>query len=255
MNIHRRVPWIRFAAIALTLFPAGCRRDVSALLKPRSSAVAFSGGTNRSMIYLARVDSGVVAIDLGWWGSTRAVRRALADIGASPAAVTHVFLTHSHRDHIGAWRLVRGSTFHLAAREKPAFFGSERHEGFLPREAERLRPTDLPEEGEIAVRTFSRDTAFVFGADTLRAFLVPGHTAGSAVYLFRGILFLGDAVGYMPIGGFRPALSMFSNDADRARASLASLWERLPESGVTHACTAHAECAPFSKALVEEIQR
>lgn len=40
---------------------------------------------------------------------------------------------------------------------------------------------------------FSKDTVFVFGRDTLHAFLVAGHTAGSTAYLFRGVLFVGDA--------------------------------------------------------------
>src|SRR3712207_6998395 len=48
-------------------------------------------------------DSGVIAIDLGWGEAGWALRRRLRELDAAPEDVTDVFLTHSHRDHIGAW--------------------------------------------------------------------------------------------------------------------------------------------------------
>jgi glyoxylase-like metal-dependent hydrolase (beta-lactamase superfamily II) len=207
------------------------------------------------MVYVARTDAGVLAVDLGWWGGERAVRSALSDIGASPAGVTDVFLTHSHRDHVGAWRLVRGAEFHLAAGEVAAFAGVARHRGLIPRWAERLKRTDLPRAGEVSVHVFTRDTTFVFGADTLFAYLVPGHTAGSAAYLFRGILFVGDAASTTPWGRFTPARSIYSDSRRRSRTSLRALWTRLPTEQVRYLCTAHAHCAPFTAELRERVAR
>jgi glyoxylase-like metal-dependent hydrolase (beta-lactamase superfamily II) len=77
------------------------------------TAVALTGGSNASLVYAARTPGGVVLVDLGWWGHERAVARALADLGAGPADVTDVFLTHAHRDHVAAWRTVRHARFHL----------------------------------------------------------------------------------------------------------------------------------------------
>lgn len=207
------------------------------------------------MVYLARVPGGIVAVDLGWYGADGAVRRALRALGSSPAGVTDVFLTHSHRDHVGAWRLLRASRVHVAAAELPALTGARRHAGWIPRLAERLKPSALPRAGELDARPFAQDTAFAFGADTLRAFLVPGHTAGSAAYLFRGVLFVGDAVTHTRRGGFAPARRGYSDDAAEAARSLSALWARLPPGAVRHVCTAHARCSAFTADFLADVGR
>ena len=246
----------RLALVSLAgLLAAGCAGGVGPLVEPHASAVALTGGPNTSMVFLARTDSGVVAIDLGWWGAEAAVRGALASLDATPDSVRHVFLTHSHRDHVGAWRLVAGSEFHLAAPELRLLIGEAAHGGAVPRWAEHLRPSDLPASGELDARPFAADTMFVFGADTLRAYIVPGHTAGSAAYLFRGILFLGDAATWTPWGGFAPAMRIHSEDRRQAMASLEALWKRLPTGAVAHVCTAHARCRPFGAELAADVLR
>lgn len=69
-----------FGAIAcMTL--AACARSAIQPIVPPGGAVALSGGPNMSMIYLARVPRGIIAIDLGWWGAERSVRRALRELG------------------------------------------------------------------------------------------------------------------------------------------------------------------------------
>jgi glyoxylase-like metal-dependent hydrolase (beta-lactamase superfamily II) len=252
-RLRRLAGVVAGAAAIASILGAACSRAVAPLVEPRASAVALTGGPGTSMVYLARTGAGIVAIDLGWWGSADAVRDALAELGATPDSVRDVFLTHSHRDHIGAWRLVARSRFHLALDEAEPFLGERPHDGAVPRLVERVKPADLPEPGELAVRTFSTDTAFVLGADTLRAYIVPGHTAGSAVYLFRGILFLGDAATYTRWGGYGPARGIYSDDRGRAIASLDSLWKRLPRAGVERVCTAHARCRPFDDEFITDV--
>jgi hydroxyacylglutathione hydrolase len=234
---------------------SACARPATRPTAAPGSAIALSGGPNTSMVYLARVPNGLIAIDLGWWGAERSLRGALRELSAAAGEVTDVFITHSHRDHVGAWRLVRGSRFHLAANERATFVGERQHRGWIPRTLEHLRRSDLPGPREVEVRTFSGDTVFAFGRDTLYAFLVPGHTAGSAVYLFRGILFLGDAATYTPWGGFAPARRGYSDDARIAARNLEALWARLPRDAVRYLCTAHAKCAPLTPDLLAGINR
>jgi len=250
MTPHRLI-----APLVLAVAAAGCARRTAPLVAPRASAVALSGGPGTSMAYLARTDSGVVVIDLGWWGGERALRRAFRDLGTDPAQVTDVFLTHSHRDHVGAWRVVRGARFTVGAGEETRLTRASFHEGWVPWLAEHVKPSDLPTAEEVRVRTFARDTAFVFGRDTLRAYTVPGHTAGSAVYLFRGTLFLGDAATYTPWGGFGPARRGYSDDVGEAKGNLARLLRRLPEGGVRYVCTAHAHCTEWSEGFVRDVRR
>ena len=224
-------------------------------MRPDSSAVALTGGPGTSMVYLARTGDSVIAIDLGWWRHHGPITAALLELEASPDQVTDVFLTHSHRDHIGAWRLVRRSRFHLAESEKPLLLGSRSHDAWVPRWAERVKPSGLPAPDDIDVRAFARDTTFVFERDTLYAFVVPGHTAGSTVYLFRGVLFLGDAATHTPWGGFGRARRGYSDDVRVAAANLDSLWTRLTAHAVRYVCTAHAHCAVFSDDFLRDVRR
>jgi len=241
-------------AVVVAVPVAGCHRAIAPLVQPATSAVALTGGPNTSMIYFARTSDGVIAIDLGWWGNGRAVDHALRAIGASPSDVAAVFLTHSHRDHIAAWPRVRRSRFYLADAERPLLVGEREFRGWVPRNVEHMKPSGLPRPNEIDVRGFSGDTTFVFGRDTLFAFVVPGHTAGSTVYLFRGVLFLGDAVTYTRWGGFGSARRGYSDDPKAAGANLERLWARLPESEVRYVCTAHARCRTFSPAFLADVR-
>ncbi|HYW09675.1 MAG TPA: MBL fold metallo-hydrolase [Longimicrobium sp.] len=230
-------------ATVLTLFVAtGCTVGMSAVRNPPYSYAAATAPPWSSMVYAARTDSGVVVVDLGWYGAERELRGALRKLGATPADVTDVFLTHSHRDHIGAWRLVRHARFHLAASEEEFLGGAARHGDLPSRTAEAVLGNPGPWPGEVAVSPFARDTAFVFGADTLRAYPLPGHTPGSAAYLFRRVLFLGDAFAYHRITGLRGAEAIFSADRERSAANLRALIERVRPLGMEWACNAHSKC-------------
>ena len=246
---------VRGSLLLLPFVALACSRAIAPLQLPGASAVALTSGANTSMIYLARTTDGVLAIDLGWWGHEAALASALRDLGATPADVRHVFLTHSHRDHIGAWRTVRQARFHLAEAELSRLFGDSAHRAVIPRLVDRLNDPDLPRPGELAIATFSRDTTYLVGRDTLRAYLVSGHTAGTAVYLFRGVLFLGDAVTYSRFGGFAVAKRGYSDNRRAAADNLDKLWERLPREGVRYACTAHARCAPFTQQFIDDVNR
>ncbi len=125
------------ATLALSL--PGCTRGLR-LVDESGARVVITGGPWASMVYLAATDSGVIAIDLGWGGAERKMRQALTELGATPSDVRYVFLTHAHRDHTAAWRIVRGATFVLGVAEVPFFTGTARYRGLLPRIGDRLVP-------------------------------------------------------------------------------------------------------------------
>jgi hydroxyacylglutathione hydrolase len=233
---------LRTSAALVLVALAGCAPTLPPIHSPPASLAVTTTGPWRSMMYLGRTDAGIIVIDLGWLGAEGTLRRALDEIGAGPEDVSAVFLTHSHRDHVVGWRLIPDATFHMAAPEVVRFTGRARHRGLVPRLADWLLPTDLPEPGEVRVRGFSSDTTFVVGRDTVHAFEVPGHTAGSAAYLFRGVLFVGDALSWSRFGGLREDRRHHSDDSRLNRASVGALWDRIPAGRVEWVCTAHARC-------------
>ena len=246
-------PFILCICAALLL--GGCTYNLRHVQQP-GRAVAFPTALSwSSMIYAAKTDSGVVVIDLGWHGAGGALRRNLAKLGAGTGDVTDVFLTHSHRDHIGAWRTVRQARFHLAAGEARLFEGRAHHPDLPSRAGELVGGNPAPWPGEVAVRPFARDTLFTFGRDTLRAFLVGGHTEGSAAYLFRDVLFVGDAVRRTPLRGFGGAARIFTADGRRSRESVRDLFERVRPYRVEWVCNAHAKCARPDSAFIRKVTR
>ena len=253
------IPWRRLAGLAgallAAILSASCHRSIAPPVEVGRSAVALSGGPSTSMMYLARTPEGLLAIDLGWWGQSRALSDALKKLDATSTDIHWVFLTHSHRDHIAAWREVRHARFVLAASEEGRLFGQTAHGGWIPLWADRLRPPSLPRQGDLATTGLTTDTVFVFGSDTLHAYLVPGHTPGSMVYLFRGVLFVGYAMTFSRWGGFGPAKRCFTDDRSMAARNLTALWARLPAGAVRYVCTAHARCGVFTARFVKDAMK
>jgi glyoxylase-like metal-dependent hydrolase (beta-lactamase superfamily II) len=207
------------------------------------------------MIYLARTDSGVIAIDLGWSGYETMLPKALRELAVEPRDVRFVFLTHAHRDHIAAWPLVRQAEFFLGASEIPRLTSDSGYSGWATRMSDEINDYPRPTAGELLLVPIVTDTTIALGRDTVFAFSIPGHTPGSMAYLFRGILFGGDAINWRPGSGFSGARPEFSDSIDQSRESLRALWRRLPLERTRIMCSAHGKCAVADSALRQRVLR
>jgi len=130
--------------------------------------------------------------------------------------------------------------------------GQEEHRGWIPNWAEYFNETDFPKPGELNIVGFQNDTTIVVGQDTVHAFKVVGHTSGSAAFLFRKVLFAGDAVAHPFWGKYRSAMWGFSDDTKVAHQSLVDLFVKLRDYDVEYVCTAHAKCGEYNDQLVKE---
>lgn len=243
---------LRAAALA-TAALVSCAPYRQTPLDGDASARVLRTGPSQSMVYVAATSAGPIVIDLGWTGAKEALRSALAELGADSTEVAAVFVTHAHRDHIEAWPVVASAPFYLGAPERDFLFGEFHYRAWVPRAAAAIKPPDLPPTGAIEVHEFTRDTAIVVGADTVHAFLVTGHTPGSAAYVFRNVLFAGDALTRSRREGFRAARARYSEDPRQAEESLRSLLDRVASLRVRYVCTAHANCTEFGSEFVRDV--
>ena len=68
---------------------------------------------------------------------------------------------------------------------------------------------------------------FAIGNVVVTAYLIPGHTDGSAAYLAAGTLYLGDSADAKKDGTLLLARRFVSNDVEENRESLKNLAEKL----------------------------
>jgi glyoxylase-like metal-dependent hydrolase (beta-lactamase superfamily II) len=162
-------------------------------------------------------DDGIVMIDGGWAipEARKALEEALAAIGRDLGDISHILVTHIHRDHYTnavELRRLLGSRVYLGAGERPGLQMLGRLRSDEP--AGSLETLRRAGAGELADRIQAMDHGGYdpsvweapdrwLGAETLRfgdrelhVVPTPGHTKGHVVYLDeqRGLLFSGDHV-------------------------------------------------------------
>jgi glyoxylase-like metal-dependent hydrolase (beta-lactamase superfamily II) len=174
--------------------------------------------------------------------SARAVVAALAKRGLGPEAVKAILLTHSDPDHIsGAFAFPKAQLMALAA-EVPLAEG---------REIRMLKWLLSPKDTGLRVARALGDGEVVeLSGVAFRVYAVPGHTKGSAVYLARGVLFMGDSAEATAKGALAPGKRLTSDDPALNRASLVKLAERLAPLATEVNAIAPAHSGVLSKGLV-----
>lgn len=162
-------------------------------------------------------DDGIVMIDGGWAipEARKALEEALAAIGRDLGDISHILVTHIHRDHYTnavELRRLLGSRVYLGAGERPGLEMLDRlrsdepagsletlRRGGAPELADRIAGMDHggydPSVWEAPDQWLGAET-LRFGDNELRVVPTPGHTKGHVVFLDeqRGLLFAGDHV-------------------------------------------------------------
>lgn len=146
----------------------------------------------------------VALVDCGSDTAGKAILKALEHRGLGPSAVTAIFITHGHPDHVGACKLFPEAQVYALAEE-------------LPTIKDQVKVTHPLKDAEVTD----------VGTLRVEAFSVPGHTPGSAVYFADGVLFFGDSANAGKDGKLLPAIFFSSTSPSQNIASLKSLAARL----------------------------
>lgn len=199
-------------------------------LKPFVDGTKYADGTATLVadgyvsLMVLDADPGAVAlIDCGNDPKGTAILAALKARSLGPEAVKAVFLTHGHPDHIAACHLFTGAQIYAFGPDVKLASGEARGKGPLP------KMIDTNKESIATVTQVLTDGQVVdVGALQVKAYLVPGHTGGSAVFLSKGVLYLGDsAAGKSDGKSIKPAPWLFSDDPAQNVAELKKLHARL----------------------------
>ncbi len=174
-------------------------------------------------------------------GSAKAVLGALSSRGLGPDAVKAILLTHGDRDHVagavafpGAQVMALGPDVALA-------------EG---REVRLLRWLLPPKDTGVRVgRALSDGEVVDLSGVRFRVFAVPGHTNGSAAFLARGVLFMGDSSETTSEGALAPGKRLTSDDPPQNRESLVRLARTLAPSAAEVRFIAPAHSGVLAKGL------
>lgn len=172
-------------------------------------------------------DRQVVLVDAGNDTSGEAIMAELVRRRLDTGAVSMIFITHGHTDHVGAARLFPRAEVLALEADVPLVEGREASRGPLP------RWFPVSETGITVARAISDGEVVTVGGVPIRVYAVPGHTAGSAAFFARGVLFLGDSANVTSDGELVGAPWIFSDSQEENRASLVRLEQRLIADGVT----------------------
>lgn len=146
------------------------------------------------------IDGGLILLDTGPESTFGAVTAGLCQIGARPADVRHVFVSHIHFDHAGAaWRFAElGAKIHVHPRGAPHLTDPTK----LVDSATRIFGDDMAKLwGRIApvkverVSVMNDNEVVRVGRLDVRAIATPGHASHHHVYLWEDNLFGGDVAG------------------------------------------------------------
>lgn len=210
-----------------------------ALLKSGNLVGVDTGGAYAWLVPTG--DNGVVIVDSGLDPEGTAIKAALHD-----RKVHAILLTHGHGDHVGGLAAFPDVPVYGGPGELPLIRGDVLPRGPLARVFAQLMPRPTPDN----VSEVADGQVLQFDDQSFEVLHVPGHTAGSTVYLWGDVAFTGDSL----LGhgdAVAPAHRAFADDFDQNLSSLRRLLERDFDRIADGHAGVHEGVPPQLRALLE----
>jgi hydroxyacylglutathione hydrolase len=226
------------AAVAVVVMRTGREKFSPATeLQPGLYGIQSAGGI---YLYAARIPQGVILFDAGADPQAHPIDGLLAGMGSGRGEVRKIFLTHGHFDHVAGVPQLPGAESYLGVADVGLANGTVAPEtlvGKLLTKAMRTPPVTITNPLRVAT------TIDLGGGKTVKAYPVPGHTAGSFAFLYDGVLFAGDML-IVKQGRLETTPAVFDAHPDDNRTAIRSLKTQLAGERLETICTAHGGCTP-----------
>jgi glyoxylase-like metal-dependent hydrolase (beta-lactamase superfamily II) len=193
--------------------------------------------------YGARVGLHAILFDAGVDTDGKALDALLGALKVGRDDVSNVFLTHAHFDHVAASPLCKKARIHVGIRDSDMLGQRAPMVPTVPRLLSHVLPVPAIE----ATDAFVDRGEIQFGDKKVLAIPFPGHTPGSVVLLFDGVLFAGDSM-QISDGRLDFAPRLTSTDLEENKRSVAGLKAALQGQTVDMVCTGHQGCTPAGEA-------
>lgn len=228
-------------------------------LRPEVFSVTSSAAPTELTLVAARVEPGphVILFDAGLDPEGRAIDALLGALKASRDDVSDLFLTHAHFDHTSGAPLLAKARVHLGAGDVGLATGTDAGDSLVAKLLGKAMGTPAitvtaPITAAAVFPVGTPDAAGV--AKSVKAFPVPGHTPGSYVFLYDGVLIAGDIMVFKQ-GRLDPTPRLNNPHPEENKAAIRSLKTQLANETIDIVCTAHGGCTPkgLGRNLLDEL--
>jgi hydroxyacylglutathione hydrolase len=158
-------------------------------LEPAPGVVGVEAGG--SYVWVIRTPHGAALIDAGMDTQGKAILAELDREHLNSANVNAIFVTHGHRDHIGALAAFPVAEIWVGTGDIDLIHGQRESKAFMARMAARYSAKPAP-VGKL--NDLDNLDKVEFDGEAMYIIHTPGHTPGSTMFLYKNILFTGDSL-------------------------------------------------------------